>query len=228
MEAKFEKATVGERLSNFFLSYRKILITVVSVILAFVICYGIAVAVISKTSKSGLEDIDSIAYIMTKDSVDLSEEELENRRKTALVSLEKYNKKSGVVGVRANMLTAEIKYSQKDYDSAASFWISAATKGKKSYTAPLCYFNAASALENAGKLDEAEKNYEKTVSYKDFDQIAHAKFNLGRIKETNGDTEGALKVYSELFDSVPSDSWAKLAKSRMLALQISNKESSSN
>lgn len=224
MEAKFEKATVGEKFTYFFSSYRKILLVLLAVVVVFILGYGITTAVVSNTSKAGLEDIDSISYILTKDSANLSDEDLEKRRAVALSSLEKYNGKSGVVGVRANMLSAEIKYSQDDYEAAASFWKTAAEKGKKSYTAPLSYFNAASAYEDAGKLDEAESCYGKVVSYKDFDQITHAKFNLGRVKETKGDKAGAVEVYSELFGSVPDDSWAKLAESRLIALELTDKE----
>lgn len=224
MKAQFEKATAGEKLSGFFVAYRKILLVVLIVLAVFILGYGISYSVVSNVNKKGLEDIDSIAYNLTKDSAGLSEEALEARRVKALADLAEYNKKSGVVGVRANMLSAEVKYSQKNYADAASLWTTAAEKGKKSYTAPLCYFNAGSAFEDASNLDDAEKSYEKVVSYKDFDQITHAKFSLGRVKEAKGDKKGAVEVYSELFGSEPNDSWAKLAESRLISLEISDKE----
>lgn len=224
MKAQFEKATAGEKLSGFFVAYRKILLVVLVVLAVFTLGYGISFSVISNLNGKGLEDIDSIAYNLTKDSSGLSEEALEVRRVKALSDLNLYNKKSGVVGVRANMLSAEVKYSQKNYAEAAALWTAAAEKGKKSYTAPLCYFNAGAAFEDASNLDDAEKSYEKTVSYKDFDQIAHAKFSLGRVKEAKGDKTGAVEVYSELVGSVPNDSWAKLAESRLISLELADKE----
>lgn len=224
MKAQFEKASAGEKLSGFFVAYRKVLIAVLVVLAVFVLTYGIGATVVSNASKKGLEDIDSISYNLTKDSVGLSEEALETRRGKSLSDLAGYINKSGIVGVRANMLSAEVKYSQKNYDDAASFWLAAAEKGKKSYTAPLCYFNAGAAFEDSGKFDDAEKSYEKAVSYKDFDQIAHAKFSLGRVKETKGDKKGAVEVYSELFGSLPEDSWAKLAESRLISIEIADKE----
>lgn len=224
MKAQFEKASAGEKLSGFFVAYRKVLLVVLVVLAVFVLSYGIGASVVSNSNKKGLEDIDSISYNLTKDSAGLSEEALEARREKALSDLAGYNSKSGVVGVRANMLSAEVKYSQKKYDEAASFWTVAAEKGRKSYTAPLCYFNAGVAFEDSGKFDDAEKSYEKTVSYKDFDQIAHAKFSLGRVKESKGDKKGAVEVYTELFGSLPEDSWAKLAESRLISIEISDKE----
>lgn len=224
MKAQFEKATAGEKLSGFFVAYRKILLVILVVLAVFVLGYGITYSVVSNVNKKGLEDIDSIAYNLTKDSAGLSDEALETRREKALSDLADYNKKGGVVGVRANMLSAEVKYSQKNYAEAAGLWTTAAEKGKKSYTAPLCYFNAGSAFEDASNLDDAEKSYAKVVSYKDFDQITHAKFSLGRVKEAKGDKTGAVEVYSELFGSSPSDSWAKLAESRLISIEISDKE----
>ena len=85
--------------------------------------------------------------------------------------------------------------------------------------APLSYFNAAVAYENAGNLDAAEETYKKVLSYKDFDQIAHAKFSLARLLETKGSKDEAVAVYTELFNSLPDDAWAKLAKSRLLVLE---------
>lgn len=224
MEPKFEKAAAGEKLAGFFTSYRKVLLAGLAVLACFVVVFGVLSSVISKANARGLEDIDSIAYIMTKDSASLSEADLEKRRENALAALVKYNTKGGVVGVRANMLSAEVKFSQKKFDEAAKFWTTAAAKGKGSYTAPLAYFNAGTAYENASDLENAEKSYEKAVSYKDFDQIAHAKFSLGRVKEAKGDKAGAVEVYSELFGSVPQDSWAQLAQSRLLTLELEDKE----
>lgn len=114
MKAQFEKATAGEKLSGFFVAYRKILLVVLVVLAVFILGYGISFSVISNLNGKGLEDIDSIAYNLTKDSSGLSEEALEVRRVKALSDLDLYNKKSGVVGVRANMLSAEVKYSQKN------------------------------------------------------------------------------------------------------------------
>lgn len=219
MDEKFEKTTVGEKVAEFVTSFRSILLTVVVVVVVVLGVYGTVAAVSASNSEKGLENIDSISYVMTKDSASLSDEELKGRADTALAALSAYVSKSGIVGVRSNMLAAEIYYSQKDYEKAASAWKKAAEKGKKSYTAPLSYFNAAIAYEEAGNTDEAEKAYRQVVAHKDFDQIAHAKFSLGRVLEEKGSKDEAVAVYTELYNSVPEDSWAKLAKSRLLVLE---------
>lgn len=217
---KFEKATIGEKVSNFLNSRRVIFTSVLVVAVVAVVVYAVSATLITKSNEKGLESIDGITYKLTKDSVNLSEEELEARRTAALDSLTALVKKGGVVGVRANILAGEITYSQKKYDDAAKYWVSAAAKGKKSYTAPLAYFNAATCYEELGNLPEAIVYYEKAASAKDFGMASHAEFNLARVKEANGDAEGALEAYNSVVEKYPNDSWAALAKSRIIALSV--------
>ncbi|MDD7125430.1 tetratricopeptide repeat protein, partial [Treponema porcinum] len=144
--------------------------------------------------------------------------ELEMRRNKALEDLSAYLEKGGIVGVRANMLAGEIYYSVKDFKNSAKCWTSAAAKGKKSYTAPLAYFNAAVSYENINDLDNAEKYYKYAVSAKDFLMASHAEFSLGRVREAKGDTDGAIEAYRSLLGKNPDTSWGNLAKTRLIAL----------
>lgn len=223
MENQFDKTTLSDKIAEFVSSIRKVLVAILAVVAGVVIVYGAIVIVSLKGTEKALADIDSISYTMTKDSATLTDSDLDAKKDAALASLAKYTAKNGVAGVRANMLAAEIQFSKKDNEAAAKSWILAAEKGKKSYTAPLAYFNAAVAYENAGDMSSAEGTYRKVVSYKDFDQIAHAKFSLGRVLEETGKLDEAVEVYTELFGSSESDSWGKLAKSRVVVL-TSDKE----
>lgn len=218
MENQFDKSTLSDKIAEFVSSIRNILVGLLAVVAVVVIAYGTIVGVSAAGTKKALADIDSIEYTMTKDSASLTDADLDVKKEKALASLEKYTAKGGIAGVRANMLTAEIQFSKKDNEAAAKSWIAAAEKGKKFYTAPLSYFNAAVAYENAGNIDAAEEAFRKVVSYKDFDQIARAKFNYGRILDKKGDVEAALAAYNDLFGSSENDSWAKLAKSRIIVL----------
>ena len=51
----------------------------------------------------------------------------------------------------------------------------------------------------------------------------HAKFSYGRVLEAKGDFAGAAAAYTELNDSFSDDSWANLAKSRLIALKKDGK-----
>lgn len=217
--ADFERATAGERISNYVEKRQNILIAVLSVVVAAIIAYVIVVTVVSKANTKALAALDIISYEMTQNSSGLSAEELDKRRAKAFESLATYVTKGGVVGVRANMLAAEIYYSQKDWNASARFWRTAAEKGKKSYTAPLAYFNAAVAYENGENLDEAEQCYEKAAGDNDFLMAAHAEFSLGRVREAKGDTDGAIEAYRSVNAKSPDSSWGNLAKTRLIALE---------
>ncbi|MGP1369420.1 MAG: tetratricopeptide repeat protein [Treponema sp.] len=223
MENKFEKATIGEKLSAYIESWRTILLIVLIAAVLGVAAYSIAVTVISKSDKNGISAIDTISYNLSNESSSLSDEELDSRRNSAMKALEQYVSKGRITGVRANMLAAEIAYAKKDFATAASYWTAAAAKGKKSYTAPLAYFNAAVSYEAAGDLDNALANYKTASECEDFPMLAHAMFSYGRLLESKGDSDEALKVYKKLFDKVPDDSWAKLAKSRIIDIENSKK-----
>lgn len=216
--AEFEKATAGEKISNYVERRQNILIAVLAVIVVAIIAYAVVVTVTSKANTKGLAAIDTISYELTQNSSGLSAEELDGRKSKALESLAAYVAKGGVVGVRANMLAAEIYYSQKDYANAAASWNAAAEKGRKAYTASLAYFNAGVSYESNGNLDDAEKCYEKAAADKDFLMASHAEFSLGRVREAKGDTDGAIEAYQSVNAKSPDSSWGNLAKTRLIAL----------
>ena len=174
IEKKFEKATASERLSQFMLKYRMQIIILTAVIVAGIVAYGVSAAVVSSLTVKGISFVDTVEYEFTKDSDSLSDAEIETRRGEAMTKLTPYLSKGGIVGVRANMLAADITYARKDYAAAKSYWSAAASKGAKSYTAPLAYYNMAVCDENTGNLAEAAANYGKASDVKDFPLASHA------------------------------------------------------
>ena len=216
--AQFEKATVGEKVAGYVETRRKVLITVLVVVIVAIGAFALVTGITTSSAKKGISALDAISYALTENSSELSDEEIAARKETALASLEKYNVKGGVVGVRANMLSAEIVYSNKDYAKAAEFWIKAVAKGKKSYTAPICAFNAASSYENVNDLENAAKYYEIAGNAEDFLLVSRANFNLGRVLEANGKNEEAVKAYKKVTEKDPDSSWGKLSKTQLIKL----------
>ncbi len=217
--AKFEKATVGEKVAGYVERRRMVLLAVMVVVLASVAAFSVVTGMDSKRTEKGISAIDAISYTLTENSSDLSDEDLAARKEKALSSLEAYNSKIGVVGVRANMLSAEIVYSDKEYVRAAEYWTAAFSKGKRSYTAPICAFNAASAYENVDDLENAEKFYEEASRSGDFLLVSRAGFSLGRVREARGNIDGAVKAYSSVVAKDPDSSWANLSKTRLIKLE---------
>lgn len=218
-----EKRSFADILGDVISKNRKIIVSVCAVLILAVIVYAVAVTVNSKSVESGLAKIDEITYTLTNKSSDLSESDLNSRMEKALGDLNSMVGKGGVVGVRANMLVAEIYFQKKDFEKARSSWIAAAEKGKKSYTAPLSYFNAAVCSEELNDVDSAVTYYGDAAKAEDFFESDHALFSEGRVLETKGDFAAAQTSYQKVVDASPDTSWAKLAKDRLIALKNDGK-----
>lgn len=221
--ADYEEQTASGKLAGFIEKKKTVFITILVVIICLLIGYVIFASVSDKNKAKGLQAIDEITFEMTDKSSGLSDEEISARLSTALDKAAAYTSKGGIVGARANMLCADITYQQKKYAESAEFWKAAAEKSKKSYIAPLCYYNLASCYEEAGKNDDAATYYKLAADNNSFVMRTHAMFSYGRLLEAKGDYATAASAYTELNDNFSDDSWANLAKSRLLALKKDGK-----
>ena len=215
--------TTSSKAEKFVSKNAKILIVCVVVIACAVAGYILGNSISSKSSAKALAEIDNISYELTKDSAALETTELDARRATAFEKLVPYAQKGGVVGVRANMLCADLAYQQEKYEDSAKYWEAVATKSKKSYTAPIANYNLGVCYEQLGKLDDAIAAYKKAADAADFTLRAHASYSYGRALEAKGDYKAAVEAYASLNDRTPEDTWAKLAKTRILTLQVEGK-----
>lgn len=223
VQKNVEKKSLSENLGDFILRNLRVIFVFCGVLLLGAVCAVVVISVNEKTIEKGLGKIDLISYELTNKSYDLSETEIAARQDKAVSSLSELVGKSGIVGVRANMLSAEIYYQKKDFENARSAWLAAAQKGKNTYIAPIAFFNAASCSEELGNLDDAAAGYKSAAEVEDFYEAAHALFSLGRVQEAKEDFVAAAASYQALVDKSPEDSWAKLAKNRLVSLKISGK-----
>lgn len=213
-----KKKTTSEKLSSIIGKYKSVIIGVVAVIVIAIAAAAVIAGITDSSKLKALSAIDQIEADFVKEGEDLAV-----RQDAALEALNAYVGKNGVAGVRANFLAAEIAYQKKDFEAAKNFYSEAAKKSKKAYTGALNYVNAAVCAEETGNNEEAIKLYEEAVKDKEFFYRATALLNLGRVKESSGDFEGAVKSYQKLCDEYPSDVWVNFAKSRIIALKAANK-----
>ena len=73
------------------------------------------------------------------------------------------------------------------------------------------------------KTEDAAKLYKDAADCEGFVLASHALFNYARVLETLGNYTEAVAAYKEVSDKYPSDKWANLAKTRVIALQVENK-----
>ena len=221
--ADYEEMTASKKLAGFIEKNKKAFIAILIVLVCCLIGYIVCASVAKSNKAKNLQALDEISYELTSKSSELEDAEIEARIATALEKATPLTKKGGIVGTRANMFCAELAFRQEKYEDAANYWKDAAAKAKKSYLAPISYFNLATCYENLGNVDAALENYKLAADNNDFVMKPHAMFSYGRILETKGDYATAAAAYTELNDNFPSDSWAKLAKSRLISLKNEGK-----
>lgn len=238
MAEKIQKESFADKLNASLAKSSKAIFAAAIAVIVVLLAVIVVSNVNASATKKGIEQIESITYALTKNSDDSSssgdaelsedeqkakkEEEKLARQTTALEQLSSLSSKSGIVGVRANMLLADIKFDQKKYDEARDAYVKAA-EGKKAYTRALNYFNAAVCAEELGDNDSAEKYYKAASDDSDFVLIDHVLFSLGRVYEAKSDFENAKSTYEKLNGLHPTTSWGQLAKSRLIALKADGK-----
>lgn len=245
MSEKIQKESFADKLNASLAKSSKAILAVVVAIVVILLAVIVVSNVKASSAKKGLEQIETITYALTKEAeipsedenTELSEEEKAAkeaeteakksedklaRQTTALEQLSSLSSKSGIVGVRANMLIADIKFDQKKYGEARDAYVKAAN-GEKAYTRALNNFNAGVCSEELGDNDSAEKYYKAASDDSDFVLIDHALFSLGRVYEAKSDFENAKSTYEKLNDLHPTTSWGQLAKSRLIALKADGK-----
>ncbi|WP_407396811.1 tetratricopeptide repeat protein [Treponema sp.] len=218
-----KKDSTNTKLENFIFKNRKAIIAVacVAIVAAVVVC--VVVGISDAQTKKGLDAIDQIEFTYTAKSISISDSEISARQDKAIADVAPLCEKNGIVGVRANMLAADVYYAKKDYSSALNAYLAAADKGKKIYTASICKYNAAVCSEELGNKEEAVKYFVASAEDKDFLLSAHALFNAARIQESLGLLNEAAENYKKVVDGYNNDTWASLSQSRIIDLQAKGK-----
>ncbi len=220
---KKEESNPQSKIENFMTRNRVLIITLGCALIVAAVAVCAVVGIIDAQDKKGIAAVDSIEYEYTRDFSKLSEEEIVARQNSALEALKPLLAKKNIVGVRANMLAADIAYAKKDFTNSLDYNLAAARLGKKAYTVPVSYFNAASCCEELGNNADAALYYELASESKDFALKSHAEFGLARVKEALGDLDAAADAYQKLVDDFPGDEWASLAQTRLIQLKSAGK-----
>lgn len=223
MTEKNEKKTVSARVNTVMEKNRKLLISLLVVLVVGLIGVIVYEIVSSKNKEKDLAAIDKISYELVNESSSLTDAELSERSEKAMAELEAYLGKGGIVGVKANNLAADLAYAKKDYEKALSYWTAVTEKGKKLYTYPIAKFNMASCLEELNRNEDAAAAYKECSEVVDFVLANHAKFNYGRVLEVMAKYEEAAEVYQQMNDDNPYDSWSNIAKTRLISLEADGK-----
>lgn len=221
MADNVESLDTGKKVEGFITRHRPLFLGLLITLVLGVLALIAVIAIHEQSTKKDLSAISAAEFALTKALPDgYTELDVAARQETALAAVEGYLKKSGAVGVRANMLYADIAFQKADYATALESYATAARLSKKSYTAPMCWFNAGVCAEETGNVADALTYYQSAADYTgEFLLASHALFSIGRIKDASGDCAGAAEVYQKLVDGYEGTAWAKLAQSRLIDLK---------
>lgn len=204
--------------------YKGLLITIICVAVVGLIGYAVYEKVSTSVKDKYLSEIEKAEYALLTGTSALSDSELAPYYEATLKSVEPYTSKGGIVGARANLLKAEVEFRNKNFEAARTAYIVAASKVKKTYLAPICYFNAATACEELNDAAKAIEYYTLAAEDKNFADPTRAWFAVGRLKENSLDYVGAKEAYEKITaKDNTQDPWHNLAKSRLISMQIDGK-----
>jgi tetratricopeptide (TPR) repeat protein len=223
---KTGKSNIGEVLNNFIQKNRKGLFAGLAAITVILIGFAVFFALRDNLQARALSRAEEFKrryealriYTGSGDPAAAGKQEEIAALESELKAFEEAN--SGYALVMAYTISAGIAGDRKDWAEAESAWINAAAAAGKSYFKPIALYHAAESAENQGNNDRAIELYNQALESGDsFPQAPRAQFAVGRIREIQGNKDGALEAYRVLTGKWPNDPlWANLAQSRILAL----------
>ena len=226
MEKKEEKLTFSDKLGKWIYKNRKLLISLIVILLIGGIAIALGTSSIKKNIEKNFSQLNNLVdeySMLTRDFDKTEDEKLAESKVIAeeMIALAEANKKNGVV-LRAYMNAAEIYYGNGDFALAAECWENAAKVNEKAYTAGISLYNASVCYEELGNIDAAIAALEKAAANENFPLATKAMFNQGRLEEAKSNYDAAYDIYNALVAKNASDEWAKLAKTRAIYLEEEN------
>jgi tetratricopeptide (TPR) repeat protein len=224
-EEKKGKESIGDAIADFIQNKRReIVICLVVIVVVVAGCIaGFAIRnVIRDNALSAVEDFSDRYDQLV---MDINDPEKAADVQAFLDELSAFaGKQSGYAAAQAHSIAASVYAEKKDWAGAENAWTAAAKAGAKTYLAPAALFNAAVAAEEQGKTPEAIALYTESASFAaDFPEAPRAQFAVGRLKETQGDKQGAIEAYRAIRDKWSSATvWINLAQNRILVLENSS------
>ncbi|NQT57808.1 MAG: tetratricopeptide repeat protein [Bacteroidetes bacterium] len=224
-EKKTEK-TRTEIISVFISRNRITLLIILGIIIIAVVAFGITVSALNKQldKKTAQVEVFHDEYAnWVNNTAELTEEESQNVYLKLQDDLSQFidSTRKGYPELRALFTLASVEYHKESYKSAVDLFIQVFEDYPESHLAASSAMNAAVCYELLGDQDNAVKYYQMVYeNYGDRSSEApHAKFCIGRIYEVMGEADNAIESYRELSTEYPNSEWAKLAVSRLIALE---------
>jgi len=217
-------AAIGDGINEFVQKHRKpLFVSAGAILLILVLCIA-ALSVMDMLRARAISAVEEFGSRYETLRPSIIEESSTDDAVKLIAEIEAFAKKKSTIGYaggKAWSLIGSIYSDKKDWAAAEAAWASAAQAGKKTYLAPLAFFNAGAAAEEQGKTEKAIEYYTNSLaSSADFSGAPRAQFAIGRLRESLHETEAALEAYRAVISGWSYDQvWTNLAHSRIIALE---------
>ena len=210
-------------------THKNVIIAAVAVAVVAIIAAVVITLVTNKSASSSDKALASLESSYEEyQLMDADEEGYEEKLASVKSDAEALVSDSGLKkysGAKAELILAEIDYSDGEYAEAAEKYASVYNAQKNTYLGQVALMSEAAALESSGDADGALALYNQVFDEYGTDGIyaSRALFNAARLTESS-DKALAISIYEQLvgeFEESESE-YAKLAKSRVSQLKASN------
>ena len=221
---------ISSKLNDFIGRHAKLLVAIAALVIVLIIVLAVALTMMQSASEKKFNDLldleaqysslslmsaDDEAYQSTADEFIKSADAL-----IASSSLDEYP------GAKAELLLADLAFSQENYQEAADHYRAVADAQSGSYLAEVAIMNEAACYDNLGDQAKALElyNYVFDTFGTDSAYAPKALFNAGRLYEAMGDTELAKASFEQLTglylmtESGTVSEYARLAQSHLVTM----------
>jgi predicted negative regulator of RcsB-dependent stress response len=211
-------------LSNFLTKYRTFFIILLVVIIVGLIAFAVAREVIDRRAEVSaviVEDLqrDYQEWLTAVD--DTNKESLEEScREQIREILDRYPRT--YAAQRAFLILGGMEFELENWTEAEKSFKSLYDRFSDSYLGAVALWNLSVVYERSDAPEAALETLETLeTEFRDtYPDMPHVLFSLGRMEETLGDIEGARERYNDLVDNFPRSNWTKLARDRIIFLDL--------
>ena len=221
---------ISSKLNDFIGRHAKLLVAIAALVIVLIIVLAVALTMMQSALEKKFNDLldleaqysslslmssDDEAYQSTADEFIKSADAL-----IASSSLKEYP------GAKAELLLADLAFSQENYQEAADHYRAVADAQSGSYLAEVAIMNEAACYDNLGDQAKALElyNYVFDTFGTDSAYAPKALFNAGRLYEAMGDTELAKASFEQLTglylmtENGTVSEYARLAQSHLISM----------
>lgn len=221
---------ISSKLNDFIGRHAKLLVAIAALVIVLIIVLAVALTMMQSASEkkfNSLLDLEaqysSLSLMSSGDEAYQSTADEFIKSADALIassSLKEYP------GAKAELLLADLAFSQENYQEAADHYRAVADAQSGSYLAEVAIMNEAACYDNLGDQAKALElyNYVFDTFGTDSAYAPKALFNAGRLYEAMGDTELAKASFEQLTglylmtESGTVSEYARLAQSHLVTM----------